>query len=97
MIDLKRKFGLSESENIKTTCYIILDINQKQIGVIVDQVNEVVDFESSQIEPTKNFSDWQQSEVFIGVGKKDDRVIILADLSKTLSASEIDQIMSKSK
>lgn len=77
------KMGYEKDETTKNTRIIILKPNaneQASIGILVDQVKEVVDIETEQIE--KVAYDKDDKKPFIsGVGKKDGELISLLDVS----------------
>lgn len=51
IIDIRLRMGKSPIEYTSTTCIIILDINDVQIGILVDAVQQVMDVDQSQISP----------------------------------------------
>lgn len=95
MIDLREKFGMKSAGFTKETCFIIVEVEEKQIGVIVDKVNEVMDFEEEQIEPASELRDWQDSKYLVGMGKLEERVVILVNLSGALSKDQIKEVFSR--
>ena len=51
VIDLRLRFGIEEIDYTERTCIIVVNIDDKAIGMVVDKVNEVADIPESQIEP----------------------------------------------
>lgn len=93
VMDLKEKFGIGESEVTERTCIIIVDIltdtGMQTNGLMVDEVSEVMDMEEGYIEPVPKYGDTAIDQEFMsGIGKIDDRVIILLDIQKILDFSE---------
>ncbi len=87
VIDLRKRFSLALADATDDTRIIIVDINGQTVGIIVDAVTEVVHLQSSSIEPPPQaFAiDTQYIE---GVGKLDNRLLILLDIDRTLSTDE---------
>ena len=96
LLDLQMRFGRTSSEPTKKTCSVILEVRggqpALQIGVVVDQVNEVVEILPGQIEPPPGFGARIRSDFMLGMGKIDERFVIILDAEKVLSLDEISQV-----
>jgi purine-binding chemotaxis protein CheW len=88
VIDLRVKLNLEKKVQDKDTRIIVLEINSKTIGFIVDEVNEVLRIPKSITEPPPDMVTGLNSEFITAVGKLDDRLITLIDLEKVLSTDE---------
>ena len=93
VMDLKEKFGIGMAEVTERTCIIIVDIRTdaglQTNGLMVDEVSEVLDMEDGVIEPVPKYGDMAIDQEFMsGIGKKDNRVIILLDIQKILDFSD---------
>ncbi|MEE8358006.1 MAG: chemotaxis protein CheW, partial [Candidatus Hydrothermarchaeales archaeon] len=60
------------------------------LGLIVDSVSEVLRMSGTDIDPPSAAS--THAEYVQGVGKLDDKLLILLDLNRILSREEIDQM-----
>ncbi|MFW5887282.1 MAG: chemotaxis protein CheW [Bacteriovoracia bacterium] len=91
VIDLRVKLEVGKAEiSPKKTCIIITEINDLIIGVIVDEVEEVAGFEPSQMEHNLDIQSKVSKDFITGVAKiSDRRLILLLDISKTLSLEEL--------
>ena len=59
------------------------------MGVLVDQVLEVLSIDAGHIEPPPSFGvDAMDTDFILGVGKADDRVIFLLDIGRVLSTED---------
>ena len=92
VMDLRAKFGLERKEANDETCIIVVDIDNLEVGVVVDQVSEVQDIAASDIEPPPTFGDGLETDYILGMGKSTDRVIILLNIEKVISTSEVQKI-----
>ncbi len=94
VIDLRLKFGMEATESTDQTVVIVVQLELAErsltIGIVVDEVLEVLDVQPDQIEPPPSFGGGNVDADFIlGVGKADKRVIFLLDIDKVLTASEV--------
>lgn len=92
VIDLRRRLGLPSVVPDKSTRIIVVEIQSKIIGFIVDSVNEVLRISKSIIEPPPVMVANIESEFITAVGKLEDRLLILLDLEKVLSIQEKNDI-----
>ena len=90
IIDLRRRFGLSSKEHDKHTRIIVIEINNMIVGFVVDSVSEVLRIPASTVEPPPAVVAGMESEYISGVGKLQDRLLILLDLDRLLSNDDLD-------
>jgi len=88
VIDLRLKMGMPEAERTDQTCIIVVDIGDEEMGIIVDKVSEVLDIAAEDIEDTPSFGTRVETDFILGLGKADEKVTILLDISKLLSQSD---------
>ncbi len=88
VISLRKRFGVEEEETTTHTRIIIVEINESRVGFIVDAVNEVLRIPESSIEPPPRSVAGLRSDYLKGVGKVDDRLLILLEVNKILTSSE---------
>ncbi|HCM27971.1 MAG TPA: chemotaxis protein CheW [Treponema sp.] len=93
VIDLRAKFGMGEAPNSKDTSIIVMEVEGGNGGVVLgalaDSVQEVIELEPSQIEPPPRFGTRLATEFILGMGKRDDKFIILLDIDKIFSSDEV--------
>lgn len=98
VIDMKQKFGMGQIERTVNTCIIVVEIEIEEektfLGALVDSVQEVFELEASDIEPAPKIGTRLKNEFIKGMGKKSDRFIILLDINKVLSISELELLQS---
>ncbi|NDY55632.1 purine-binding chemotaxis protein CheW [Desulfovibrio sulfodismutans] len=90
IIDLRKRFGLSTRDHDKHTRIIVIEINNMIVGFVVDSVSEVLRIPSNTVEPPPPVVSGLESEYISGVGKLEDRLLILLDLDRLLSGEERD-------
>lgn len=85
VMSIRLKMGLEPDEGTKSTRIIILKLEQQgMIGVIVDEVKEVVTLENQQIEKVAYDSKDAKDNFIFGVGKCDGGLISLLDLNSVV-------------
>jgi purine-binding chemotaxis protein CheW len=88
IIDLRMRFGMDRAERTKNTRIVVTEIGSKRLGMVVDSVSEVLRIPVEQIEDAPDLVAGVDTEYIRGVGKLDDRLIIMLDLASVISASE---------
>lgn len=92
VIDFRKRFNMEKRDEGKDTRIIVANIEEKTFGFIVDSVSEVLRIPTSAIEPPPSIVAGIESEYINGVGKLDDRLLILINLGKLLSKKETNAI-----
>ena len=92
VIDLRLKFGMPAIEHTPHTCIIVVQVNGEAvpllIGLIVDEVSEVLVLRSADIEDTPDFGA-QRCHDILGMAKTKGKVKILLDIDRVLSGHDI--------
>jgi purine-binding chemotaxis protein CheW len=93
VVDMRVKFGMSATEKTVNTCIVVAEVELEGdsivLGALVDSVQEVFELEPGQIEPAPRIGTKLKTEFIKGMGKRDDRFIILLDVDKAFSAEEL--------
>ncbi len=84
VMDVRARFSLSSREYDERTCVIVVNVNEQDIGLVVDRVNEVLDIPAAQVEPPPITSQSQSTRYIRGIGKTGDSVKVLLDAEKLL-------------
>jgi purine-binding chemotaxis protein CheW len=92
IIDLRTRFGMPRIEPTKSTRIIVTEIGTKRVGIIVDSVSEVLNLPLENVEEAPEMIAGVGTEYIQGVGKLDDRLIILLDLTMVISTEEKQQL-----
>ena len=96
VIDMRLKFGMGEIEKTVETCIVIIEIlldgDTTLIGALVDSVKEVMDLDSNHIEPPPKIGTQLDTDYIRGMGKHDDQFIIILNIDKIFSASELEMV-----
>jgi purine-binding chemotaxis protein CheW len=89
VIDLRKRFDLEVNANRQSAKILIVELGINQVGMIVDNVSEVMRFYQDEIEKTPPmFSASIDSQYIQGVAKMNEKLIILLDVEKLFSFEE---------
>lgn len=93
VVDLRLKLGMARTEKSVNTCIIITEVTvdgeRQVIGAMADSVQEVLDLETSQIEPPPRIGTHLNTEFLKGMGKHNDRFVIILDMDRSFSAEDL--------
>ncbi len=90
VVDLRIKFGLDACEPTDQSVIIVVQCTVEgrpiTMGILVDQVLEVLNVPADQIEPSPELGEGAEEGFILGIGKSGSRVVFLLDIAKVLSA-----------
>ncbi len=89
IVDLRIKFNLGKVEYNEQTVVIILNLNNRVVGIVVDGVSDVLMLASAQIRPAPEFGATLSTEYLTGLGTIDDRMLILVDIERLMTSEEL--------
>lgn len=88
VMDLRKRFGQSGIQPDKKNRILVVELDNKLIGLIVNAASEVLKIAPSEIEAPGNLFAEGESGYVTGVGKLKGRLIILLDIAKLLHRPE---------
>ncbi|MCK4873317.1 MAG: chemotaxis protein CheW [Phycisphaerales bacterium] len=91
VVDIRRRFKIDERESTTDDRIIVVKVQGRVLGFIVDRVHEVLRISASIIEPPPAMISSVDSDFISGVSKLDDRLITLLDLERLFAADFMDQ------
>lgn len=90
VMDLRKRFSMARSERSEQSRIIVVEVHGRVLGFIVDRVHEVLRIDSSIVEPAPAMVCSIDSDYIAGVGKLEDRLLILLDLGKLFDAQHVE-------
>ncbi len=84
VISLREQFELLTSEYTDKTRIIIVKLDEAMVGIIVDEVKEVIELDEEQIEAVQNIQGKIKTNHIMGVGKVDANIITLLNLTNII-------------
>ncbi len=92
ILDLRLRFSLKPKKHDVSTRIIVIEMSGLIVGFVVDSVSEVLRIQASTVEPPPSVVAGLDSDYISGVGKLQDRLLILLDLDKLLSSEDLEQL-----
>ena len=95
VVDMRIKFKLGTPTYDQFTVVIILNIAGRVMGMVVDSVSDVTTLTPELVKPAPDLGTTFSADYRIGLGTIDERMLILVDIDRLMSSSEMGLIDSK--
>ena len=92
VMDLRIRFRLSDAVYNRSTVIIIVEVEGKQVGLIIDPVSDVVHLEAEQVQSVEHLTAGIDSAYISGVVNVKESMVILLDVDHLLSAQELEAL-----
>ena len=92
VVDMRVKFDMEERAYDAFTVIIIVEVRQRQIGMIVDSVSDVAAIPADSIQSTPHLSSKIEANYIKGIGQVDEKLVILLDVDRILTADEVKEL-----
>ena len=89
IVDMRIKFNLGTPTYNQFTVVIILNIQDRVVGMVVDSVSDVISLTPEQVKPAPDMGGALNTDYLIGLGTVDERMIILVDIDRLMSSEEM--------
>jgi purine-binding chemotaxis protein CheW len=93
VVDLAVRFGLAERPVTKTTCIVVVEMEQDSertvMGVVADAVNQVIELSPKDIEEPPAFGTRVRLEYLFGMGKLGQKFALILNIDRVLNATEL--------
>jgi len=98
VVDMNLKFGMEKTERTVNTCIVVVEVKLGDetavLGALVDSVQEVFEIEPQNIEPAPRIGTKLNTEFIKGMGKREEKFIIILDIDKVFSSEELEIVQS---
>jgi purine-binding chemotaxis protein CheW len=84
VLDLRLRFSLDREEYTATTVTVIVMVNGRQFGVVVDAVSDVVEVAPGSIRPVPDMGTSVDTEYLKGLTSVGERMVLLLDVDRLL-------------
>lgn len=88
IINLKKRFSIAGDQIGEQTRIIVMNIDSKKVGFIVDNASEVISINIENIEPAPDIVAGVDRKYITGIGKSEERILIILELDKLFSEKE---------
>jgi purine-binding chemotaxis protein CheW len=94
VVDLAARFSSGKISTVqRRTCIVIVEVTQEDaahdIGIMVDAVSEVLEIRADEIEPPPTFGARIRADFIAGMGKVNQKFVIILEIQKVLSVDEM--------
>lgn len=89
IVDLRIKFRLESVTYDSHTVVIVVNIEDRVVGIVVDGVSDVMSLSPEQIKPAPEFGVSMPVDYLSGLGNLEDRMLVLVDIEKLLTSEEM--------
>ncbi|MDP2278120.1 MAG: chemotaxis protein CheW [Nitrospirota bacterium] len=86
LLDLRKRFG-AHTETDKCRI-IVVHYEDEKIGLLVDEIDEIVPFSPEEISTPPAMFKGLKTEYLTGLGKKEERIVILLNIERLLTSKE---------
>lgn len=84
IVELRTKFGMPTIEYTMFTVIVVVVVQDKVMGLVVDAVSDVLNIEKKDIQPPPEFGNKVDVSFISGIGKSGDRLVSLLDIDRLL-------------
>lgn len=99
--DLRCRFGIKQFEYSGVTVVIVIKVqsgkSEKTMGIVVDAVSDVSNFNRSDIHPAPELSENKNTTFVKGLGSAENKMVILLDINKLMNTSDEEDLSSASR
>ncbi|MBV5331065.1 chemotaxis protein CheW [bacterium] len=89
IVDMRLRFNCEQAQYDTFTVVIVLNLRQRIVGIVVDSVSDVMELAPENMRPAPDVDSVIGSESVIGLGSLGDRMLILLDIEKLMSAEDM--------
>jgi len=88
VLDVRLRFGFPEGKVTDSTRVVVIEANEKLVGLLVDNVHQVIRLPVSHIEPPSRLIEGISDEFIKGIGRLTGRLIVILNLENMLFEKE---------
>ena len=93
IVELRTKFGMPTIEYTLFTVIVVVVIQEKIMGLVVDAVSDVLNIDKKDIQPPPQFGAKVDVSFLNGIGKSNDKLVALLDMDRLLSDSDLQEVV----
>ncbi|GAO35163.1 purine-binding chemotaxis protein [Sulfuricella sp. T08] len=90
IVDMRIKFHLGKVEYDQFTVVIILNVANRVVGMVVDGVSDVITLSPDQVKAAPEFGSAIDTQYVMGLGTVDERMLILVDIERLMTSSDME-------
>jgi purine-binding chemotaxis protein CheW len=94
IVDMRLKFNCAKAEYDSFTVVIILNLRSRIVGIVVDSVSDVMELPPEALKAAPDIDSVIDSGAVMGLGSLGDRMLILLDIERLMSAPDMGLVSS---
>ena len=94
IVNLRMKFGMEQIDNTAITVIIVVMVQGRVMGMIVDTVSDVLTLSAKEVKPPPSFGTKVDTSFIDGIGTSEERLVTLLDIDRVLTDQEREQVES---
>ena len=92
IVDLRLKFGMAPTEPTSFTVIVVVNVQERVMGFLVDGVSDVLEFSGKDIQPPPELGNKVDITFVSGIGNSNDHLVTLLDVDRVLSDEEVEKV-----
>ncbi|GAB4221062.1 MAG: chemotaxis protein CheW [Spirochaetes bacterium] len=88
VVDIRLRFGMQQVALTELSRIIVVEIGEKLVGLLVDNVHQVIRLSRSRIDEPHDLIEGISTEFISGIGRLQDRLIVILRLDNILFSDE---------
>ena len=92
IVDMRIKFNVGAATYDQFTVVIILNLESRVVGIVVDSVSDVLTLQPDQVKPAPEFSSTMHTQFITGLGTVGERMLILVDIECLMTSAEMELV-----
>jgi purine-binding chemotaxis protein CheW len=93
VVDVRIRFGFPVGEVTDLTRIIVIETNDKQVGLLVDNVHQVVRIPVTSIDPPSDLITGMSEDFISGIGRLKDRLIVILNMTNIIFLEDSDDVV----
>jgi purine-binding chemotaxis protein CheW len=91
IVELRTKFGMPTIDYTMFTVIVVVVVQDRIMGLVVDSVSDVLNIDKKDIQPPPQFGAKVDVSALTGIGKSGDKLVALLNIDRLLSESEMQE------
>jgi purine-binding chemotaxis protein CheW len=92
VIELRARLGMESVPEVRETCIVVVQSGELTMGIIVDQVRDVLDIQANEIHDVPDFGVSVDTAYLCGLARREQRVVLLLEVDRVLTSGESDAL-----
>jgi purine-binding chemotaxis protein CheW len=94
IVDLRDRFGLQSQEHTAKTRVVVVEVEGRPVGIVVDSASQVMHVPADQFDPPPSVMGVGSGDFITAIGKTDEKLVIMLDLNRIFSTEELSKMAS---